>query len=154
MNIKIINLHKRYKINERLVKKIAGEILKFCRSKRRIELNLIFLDDRAIRILNKKYRGKDIPTDVLTFTIAGADFSRKTDLGEAYISIDRARANAAIFDTDFASEVVLYVIHAILHILGYEDEDAKSFRRMSKKQQEVLKHICKWQNLSKVLMPQ
>lgn len=153
MNIKIINSHKRYEVNERLVKIIAGEALRFCKPKRRIDLELIFLDDRSIKVLNKKYRGRNAPTDVLTFTIDGTDFGRKTDLGEAYISIDRARANAATFDTDFACEVALYVIHAILHISGYEDEDPKSFKRMSRKQQEILRHIWQRQNLSKVLMP-
>lgn len=153
MNIKIINSHKRYEVNERLVKIIAGEALRFCKPKRRIDLELIFLDDRSIKVLNKKYRGRNAPTDVLTFTIDGTDFGRKTDLGEAYISIDRARANAATFDTDFAGEVALYVIHAILHISGYEDEDPKSFKRMSRKQQEILRHIWQRQNLSKVLMP-
>jgi len=153
MNIRVINLHKRYRINERLVKIIAIQALKSCKTKRKIELELIFLDDRSIKVLNKKYRGRNIPTDVLTFTIDGADFGRKIDLGEAYISVDRACANAVSFDTDFASELALYVIHAILHISGYEDEDPKSFRRMSKKQQEILRHIWKRQNLSKVLTP-
>jgi len=67
--------------------------------------------------------------------------------------LDRALENSRIFGTKFEDEVVLYVIHGILHLSGYDDETHDKQRRMSKKQDEILKYLWKKENLSKVLTP-
>ncbi|MDP3804322.1 MAG: rRNA maturation RNase YbeY [Candidatus Omnitrophota bacterium] len=151
--ISVINQHKSYSLNERLVKKIAAHILKFCKTRRPIELELIFLDDRSIKILNKKYKGRDRATDVLAFNIDRRDFGRDANLAEAYISIDRAAENAEIYGTRLEEELFLYVIHAILHIAGYDDGSAAARGKMLEKQYEILSYLWKKENLSKVLMP-
>lgn len=153
MRVAVINRHKSYRLNIRLVKKIAAHILKFCKVRRPIELELIFLDDRSIKILNKKYKGRDRATDVLTFDIDRRDFGSHVNLAEAYISVDRAAENAGTYGTQVSEELFLYVIHAILHIFGYDDESAAGRRKMFKKQDEILKHLWKKENLSKVLTP-
>ena len=143
--MRIINHHKSYKPNERLLKKIASHILNFCKPSKKIELEIIFLDDKEIKALNKKYKKEDHPTDVLSFDLDAA--------GEIFISLDRALENSRIFGTKFEDEVALYVIHGILHLSGYDDETPRDKRRMSEKQDEILKYLWKKENLSKVLTP-
>ena len=143
--VRIINLHKAYKVNEPLVRKIAAYILKCCEKETEAELELVFLDNKQIRPLNKKYKGEDRPTDVLSFDLGG--------MGEIFISIDKALANSKIFKTALEEEFTLYIIHGILHLIGYDDETSRERARMERKQKKILRFLCKRENLSKVLTP-
>ena len=149
----VVNRHKKYRVNEKLIKKIISKILKYSRKPRDTELEVVFLDDGSIRPINKAYKRRDAPTDVLSFKLDRDEFGSRKFLGEIFISIDRAKENSGKFKTDFKEEIVLYVIHGILHLFGYDDEDAKSRRRMSKKEKEILGYLCKREDLSKVLTP-
>ncbi|MCX5686357.1 MAG: rRNA maturation RNase YbeY [Candidatus Omnitrophica bacterium] len=143
--IRILNLHKKYRLNEPLIKKVIRRILKFCGRRKKIELGFVFLGDKAIAAVNKRYKFEGSPTDVLSFDLDAA--------GEIFISLDRALRNSRIFGTKFEDEITLYVIHGILHLSGYDDETPRDKRRMSKKQDEILKYLWKKENLSKVLTP-
>lgn len=97
------------------------------------ELSVVFAVDSEIKALNKKYRGKDRPTDVLSFPLG-----EKGILGDIVISVERARAQAEAFGTSFKSEVELYIIHGALHLLGYDDETPAAAKAMRKKEKELL----------------
>jgi probable rRNA maturation factor len=71
-------------------------------------------------------------------------------MGEVLISSDTAARNAKAFGTTFGEEIVLYVIHGMLHLFGYDDGDAVSGARMLKREKEILKKICMKEDLSKV----
>lgn len=143
--MKVRNLNKKRKLNEKVIKKIAQHILRITKKPRDMELEVVFLSDKAIRPLNKKYRDSDRPTDVLSFDLG--------DCGEILISSDTAFKNSKLFNTSFEEELVLYVIHGILHLAGYDDETRRDAERMSKKQNGILKKLCR-KNFSKVLTPQ
>jgi len=143
--IQVVSLHKRYKLNEPLLKKIAANILKAIDKQGRRVLDIVFLDDTALKSLNKKYKDRDRLTDVLSFDLG--------DFGEIFISVDRAIANSKIFGTRIEEELVLYVIHGILHLYGYDDENVEDKTRMSAKESEILRLICRKEVLSTVLMP-
>ena len=151
--LRIANLHKSFRVNESLLKRVVGRILTFCGPSRPTEFEFIFMDDGSIKSLNKKYKGRNVPTDVLAFNIKRDEFGPKTDLGEAYISIDRALDYSRKCGADPHLETVLYVVHAILHICGYDDEKSNDRKRMWNKQEEILRHLWKQEDLSKVLMP-
>jgi len=150
--VKIINRHKAYKINERLLKRVISQILKFCKNSEKTGFEFVFFDDNGIKVINKRYKGSGRPTDVLSFRINRKEFGSDKDLGEIFISIDRAFENSKIFGTEFSHEVVLYIIHGILHLFGYDDEDVKAKCRMMAKEREVLEYLCRKEDLSKVLM--
>ena len=150
MAIQIKNLHKSYRINERLVKRIVSFILRYCKRPSRIDLDIIFLTDREIRRLNKRFKGADRPTDVLSFDLSNAPAPL---LGNIFISIDKASENSGIFNTTSEEELTLYIIHGILHLVGYDDETKKDRYRMEKMQKIVLGKLCKREDLSKVLTP-
>lgn len=147
------NLHKRYKLDERFARNIAVDVLKLLKKEGRVELELIFVDDKSIKKFNRQYKHHDDVTDVLSFGIDRAEFGKKIFLGQIIISLDTARRNSRIFGTRHTDEIALYIIHGILHLFGYDDGNAKDRRRMSKKQESILERLQACKNLSKVLMP-
>lgn len=144
MSIVVRNLNKKHRLNEKFIKKLTADILNILRKPRSAELEIIFLSDSAIRLLNRRYKGRNISTDVLSFELG--------ELGEVIISSDTALRNSRIFSTSFEEEIVLYIIHGILHLFGYDDETAGAKNRMSKKENGIRERICGKENLSKVLM--
>lgn len=139
----ITNLNESYNLDIKFIKKTVSDILKFFKKPQLTELEVIFLRDCAMASLNKRYKNRNTPTDVLSFNL--------NSLGEIFISLDTARKNSRIFGTEFANEVILYVIHGILHLFGYTDESRKGRLKMSKKESEILQCLCEREDLSKVL---
>jgi len=90
-------------------------------------VELSFIDDEAMRALNREYRGKDAPTDVLSFTYGGATQGRadpdQDPEGEILISLDTAARQAAAAGHGLREEVSVLVIHGLHHILGMDHED-------------------------------
>jgi len=81
------------------------------------------------------YLGRDTPTDVIAFD----DSLKKGDfVADIAISCDTAVRNARIFKTSAASELYRYVIHGMLHIMGYRDDNKAGKKRMHKKEEFIL----------------
>ena len=94
------------------------------------------MTDQTIRELNRQYRNKDKPTDVLSFPLA--DEVCPTLLGDVVISIDTARRQARQRKRAFADELRALLIHGILHLLGYDHEVSDSEAvRMRRKEREL-----------------
>ena len=90
---------------------------------------------------------RDHTTDVLAFDLSDdtVSYSGKKRIfhleGEIIISATTAVRNAARFDSTPYNELILYVVHGILHLLGYDDHDPKEKKRMQKKQQDIVKRL-------------
>jgi probable rRNA maturation factor len=82
------------------------------------ELALLLAGDRLLRRLNHRYRGKDRPTDVLSFPGQGGE----DGLGDVVISVETAERNARAFGRSLAGELDLLALHGLLHVLGYDHE--------------------------------
>jgi len=82
------------------------------------ELALVFAGDSLLRRLNRDYRFKDKPTDVLSFESQGEDMG----LGDVFISVETARANAVRFARTLDRELEILALHGFLHVLGYDHE--------------------------------
>lgn len=94
--------------------------------------------------MNRKFLSQDYPTDVLAFDLTNRyqPSSRENFLGEIVISTDTAKRNAKTYNTSFRQEIKLYIIHGILHLLGYEDKtknEKELMRRKEKELSEILK---------------
>lgn len=109
-------------------------------------LSIVFATDREIKRLNRLYLGKNRFTDVLSFSMREGKRLKKDSsiLGDIVVSVDRARKQARRFDSTFEKEMYLYIIHGILHLLGYCDEAPSSRKRMRRKEEEILKAL--WEN--------
>ncbi len=100
---------------------VVGEIYGVANS----ELSITLTDDENIHALNKKYRGIDRATDVLSFAfresdepeVIGADFEI---LGDVIISLERAKVQAEEFGHSFLREIIFLEVHGLLHLLGYD----------------------------------
>jgi probable rRNA maturation factor len=82
------------------------------------EVSLVLTGDRAVRALNARYRGKDRPTDVLSFPGGGAE----GELGDIVISVEAAEKNARHLGRTLGQELDVLALHGFLHILGYDHE--------------------------------
>jgi len=79
------------------------------------KIDISFVNEAEIRKLNKKFRKKDKPTDVLSFA-----YNEEGVLGDVIISPKIARRNAKLFGTAPKAELKRLVIHGTLHVLGYD----------------------------------
>ena len=131
----IKNTLKTYKPNRAEIKKIVKTVLASENISIDSEFTICFVNDEAMRRYNKKYHNSDSTTDVLSFSLSG---SPESILGEIIISFDTAKFNSRIFKTNPIREVNLYVIHGILHILGYDDLSPQDRKIMRKKENYYL----------------
>ncbi len=110
------------------------------------ELSIALVGDAEMHALNRDYRGKDRPTDVLAFALReGEDASIHPDvLGDVVISVDTAARQATARDAALADEVRVLLAHGILHLLGYDHERSPAeARRMFGKQRALLATLGK-----------
>lgn len=97
------------------------------------EITICFVDDKRIKELNSRYTGRNEPTDVLAFDITERN-DKSHILAEIAVSTDAAMRNALSFNTSPSYELKLYVIHGILHLLGYSDKGRRQRRIMQQKE--------------------
>jgi len=79
-----------------------------------------FVDDTEMQGLNRRYRGRDYPTDVLSFP--GEESSEGLHLGDVVIAVPTARRQAAAEGTPEPLEIRTLLLHGVLHCLGYDHE--------------------------------
>ena len=82
------------------------------------EVALVLTGDRSVRALNARYRGKDSPTDVLSFPAGGGE----AGLGDIVISVETAARNARSLGRTLPRELDVLALHGLLHVLGYDHE--------------------------------
>lgn len=127
----------------RPVEKAANKVLKI---KKKYNVSVALVGLRRIQLLNKKYRGKDRPTDVLSFSALGkANFiaprNKETDIGEIVICPQVAKIEAKISKHSLKKEIQKLYAHGLLHILGYRHGRAIDARKMFKLQEEIIRNI-------------
>lgn len=93
-------------------------------------MNLVISDDEEITLLNEGYRGKEGPTDVLSFCqLESEDFPQPEDcrieLGDVILSIERAEEQARENGISVEEETARLTIHGTLHVLGYDHEGSE-----------------------------
>ena len=128
------------RINIFSLKKLGKKILEQEGIKNNKTINCIFTDNKYIKRLNREYRGRNIPTDVLSFSFVegkGNEFNIGM-FGDIYISTKMAEDNAKRYEQDFEAEIKLLFIHGLLHLLGYDDENEDDKRIMRSKEKYYL----------------
>ncbi len=87
-----------------------------------VEIGVLVCDDPTIRSLNRHYRGKDRPTDVLSFPAGFAQPEGPRYLGDVAISLETAERQAAEAGVPLERELATLLLHAIVHLCGYDHE--------------------------------
>jgi len=97
-------------------------------------INYIFCDDAYLLELNLKHLHHDTYTDIITF-----NYSEKKALNaDIFISVERVRENADIFNVDFKTELLRVMVHGILHLIGYDDKSEEDKILMRKMENEKI----------------
>jgi len=110
------------------------------------EVSVSFVDNEQIQIINRDYRGKDQPTDVISFAleemgegeieIIGADIPPV--LGDIIISVPKAKEQATEYGHSLMRELGFLAVHGFLHLLGYDHETEEEEKEMFAKQEQIL----------------
>ena len=119
-----------------------------------VELGLVITTQERVRELNRDYRGRDEPTDVLAFAMMPARGKAEADipvfvtppdgvlhLGEVVISYPQAVVQAEEHQHSVEREITILIIHGVLHLLGYDDEKSAPRQRMIAREAEILSRI-------------
>jgi probable rRNA maturation factor len=102
------------------------------------EWNVLFVDDKRIRALNKKFLDENDTTDVIAFPYDAAPAS-DAPRGDIYICVDEAVRNAKRLGESVPRELKRLVIHGLLHILGYDDHRPADRKKMWARQEYYVK---------------
>ena len=106
------------------------------------ELGILFVGDQRMRSLNRRYRGKDRTTDVLAFALREASHSFSGMLGDVVIAVPTAARQAQQGQRSLDEELLVLLIHGILHLCGYDHERGeKDARRMSRRERMMLRSL-------------
>lgn len=125
-------------------------ILNFAASKEGVEesseVSVTFVTNERIREINREYRHKDQPTDVISFAleemgedeieIVGADMPRV--LGDIIISVERAKEQAEEYNHSVSRELGFLALHGFLHLLGYDHLEQQDEKVMFQRQKDIL----------------
>ena len=98
-------------------------------------VTIVLVDDPYIRKLNHKYRQLNRATDVLSFNLNDELESNSEELGDVYISVDRAREQAYRYRISMENELHRLLIHGCLHLLGYDHKNSRDRKEMRDKEQ-------------------
>ena len=131
-----------------LVRRCCNAVLRLEEFGAPAEISVTFVDNKKIHELNKQYRHKDAPTDVLSFPMVENgvyDINHDTgakSLGDIVISMEKAVEQAERFDHSLDREVGYLTAHSVLHLLGYDHERGGIDRvRMREKEEQVMTQL-------------
>ena len=139
-----------------VIKKSAGVTLEklpkniFRKMTRNLEsgnLNIALVGSKKIQKLNKQYRSKNKPTDVLSFSRIEtqlSSFLSDNELGDILICLQIAKKQAKNYETTLNQELARLTVHGVLHIFGYDHERSLNDEKtMFKLQEKILKNLLK-----------
>ncbi|PWW26538.1 putative rRNA maturation factor [Cytobacillus oceanisediminis] len=126
------------------------DLINFAASKEGIEpdseVSVTFVTNDRIQEINREYRDKDRPTDVISFAmeelgegeveLVGAEMPRV--LGDIIISVAKAQEQAEEYGHSFMRELGFLAVHGFLHLLGYDHENAEDEEKMFSRQKDIL----------------
>lgn len=115
--VEVVNRQRKAKIPKRDWSVLANRILERV-GRKESEATIAFVSDDRIRQLNRRYRGFDRATDVLSFPTGEENVS----LGDIAISVERARAQARQNGLTLELEIAQLILHGLLHLCGYDHE--------------------------------
>ena len=107
------------------------------------EISLTLVDDRKIQALNCDYRGKNTPTDVLSFAYIEDEKTNIThgsaiQVGDIFISTDTAKRQAKDHKHSLEKELSILFVHGLLHLFGFDHNNDKEEAEMEKRAKKIL----------------
>jgi probable rRNA maturation factor len=108
------------------------------------ELAIVLSDDSAIQTLNRDWRGKNAPTNVLSFPAAAAGKSRSVPpyIGDIVIAYQTVAREAVAEGKPFNHHLAHLAVHGFLHLLGYDHENDRDAQKMERLERKILKRLA------------
>jgi len=121
--IQIVNRQRAHKVDQTEWSLFAERALQTIQHRQQ-SATIVLVSDAASKKLNRQFRGKNYPTDVLSFSTEPESFEHENalHLGEIVISTERAAAQAKENGLTFKNEVQQLILHGLLHLCGYNHE--------------------------------
>lgn len=160
-NFDAINEQTNYQINEEKLSNLANNMLCFLENEGILEQSclkdydldkitlsgdILICDNKKIHEINKEFRHKDRPTDVITFALfaddeTSSDIDGEIYLGEIIISADQTKIQADENKKTFEEELHFLLSHGILHLLGFDHQDEETYTFMINLQDKILDNV-------------
>jgi len=141
LTVHLSNRQRTFRIRSQFLISTAETILRHA-EQHRGELSVVLINDRAMRKLNTLYRGKNRPTDVLSFPQAPLRGGVEHLIGDVVISLQTATQQAKERKSALHGEIVRLLVHGILHLLGYDHERSpQAARRMRAKERMIIRRL-------------
>mgnify|MGYP001640442627 CR=1 FL=1 len=122
-------------------------------AERPLYLSLLLTDNKNIQVINREYRDKDAPTDVISFAYHETDdfnIGPFDTLGDIIISLERVDEQSSEYNHSFEREFYYVLTHGILHILGYDHIEEEDKKVMREREETILSSFGytrdKWKN--------
>jgi probable rRNA maturation factor len=141
--IEITDLQDHVRLDKKLILQAVRRVIKD-EGKSAKSLSIVLTDNRHIRDLNRQYLGHDCFTDVISFPLEDPDWisSGASGLnGEIIASAELARQQAQSSNADPQAELMLYVVHGLLHLMGYDDRTPQQAKRMHEREDVLLEDL-------------
>jgi probable rRNA maturation factor len=144
MTLALLNRQRTKKINTRLLREIVQQVLVELKIET-VELGISLVGAREMTLLNETFLKHEGSTDIITFDYQEPGTgSQKPELklhGELFICVDEAILQAKRFRSTWQSEIVRYVVHGILHLLGHDDLKPALRRRMKREENRLVRRL-------------
>ncbi|WP_068674333.1 rRNA maturation RNase YbeY [Oceanobacillus sp. Castelsardo] len=131
---------------------LLDRLLQFAAKKENIndeaEISINFVTNKEIQEINRDYRDKDAPTDVISFAMQESvegeleiiveDMDIPETLGDIIISVEKAKEQAEEYNHSYERELGFLAVHGLLHLLGYDHMNEEDEKKMFARQEEIL----------------
>jgi probable rRNA maturation factor len=145
MNVFISNRQRARKINARLLKKIT-EVLLVELEIGEAELGINLVGAREMTLVNETFLQHAGSTDVITFDHLNSESqisNSKLEIhGELFVCVDEAVLQARQFKTNWQSEIIRYIVHGVLHLLGHDDRRVAARKKMKREENRLLRGLA------------
>ena len=158
INVFSENIFEKREINEKKFINIAKKILKFYLTKifdisclngqafKTLTFDFVYCSSKKTHEINREYRNKDYPADIITFAIFADSeekfiFDGEINLGEVMIALDKVEEEAVKKGTTFEYELAFLISHGIMHLLGFDHQTQEDYEFVVKMQNEALESI-------------
>ena len=109
---------------------------------KKINLSILLSDNKNIKKLNKSFRNKNKPTDVLSFPFEKKlNIKKNTYIGDIVISYEFMNKPKSLSNLEFKNKVTKIFIHGFLHLLGHDHIKLKDFKKMNQEEEKIYKSV-------------
>jgi probable rRNA maturation factor len=136
--IEIINKQKIKKLDLKKINKYIVKIFSLLNIPSE-KISIVFCDNLFIKKINKEFLKKKYVTDVIAFPLK--DDLDPEYLGEIVISVEEAVKKSKFYGNSWEKELILYLVHGILHLLGYNDKSRKEKKRMQEEEERIMEEL-------------